>query len=419
MRSLLPQITPHLRLGMRWPEGLKALRYRNFRLFFFGQFVSLIGTWMQSTARQWLVYRLTGSQAKLGAVTFASFIPVFIFSLFFGVLVDRLPRRRLLIGTQTAFMVLAAALALLTITGLVRYEHILWLAVLFGVVNALDMPARQAFYVDMVDRPALLNAIALNSSVFNGARIIGPAIGGLVVARFGEGPAFAANAFSYLAVIAGLLMMRLPSADDPPAAEGGMRELRRGLAYLVRDRRLLGLVGMVAALSLVGFPYLVLLPAFAGEVLGIGATGYGWLLSAQGVGALLAALSLAWLGDRRHKGRWLLTSRATMALALAIFALSRSPLLSMLALALAGFSFISQLAITNTLIQLIVPDGLRGRVMSSYTWALGGFYPLGALFIGWLGDRLGAPQAVLLSAVACGVTVLLGWLAFPQVARLR
>jgi MFS family permease len=404
---------------MRWPEGLKALRFRNFRLFFFGQFISLIGTWMQTTARQWLVYRLTGSQAKLGAVTFASFIPVFLFSLFFGVLVDRLPRRRLLIGTQSAFMILAAILALITIAGVVRYEHILIISFLFGMVNALDMPARQAFYVDMVDRPSLLNAIALNSSVFNGARIIGPAIGGLIVARFGEGTAFAGNALSYLAVIAVLLMMRLPPSDDPPSSEGNWSQLRRGLAYLIHDRRALGLVGMVAVFSLVGFPYLVLLPAFAGEVLEIGATGYGSLLSAQGFGALVAALSLAWLGDRRHKGRWLITSRATLALALALFAFSRSPLLSMLALALAGFSFISQLAITNTLLQLIVPDELRGRVMSSYTWALGGFFPLGALLIGWLGDQLGAPQAVMLSALACAVGVLLGWLAFPQIGRMR
>ncbi|MEW6569474.1 MAG: MFS transporter, partial [Chloroflexota bacterium] len=211
MRSFLPEALPNLLLGWRWPAALRALRHRNFRLFFFGQLISLSGTWMQTTAQQWLVYRLTGSQLSLGAVTFASFLPVLLLSLFMGVIVDRVPRRRLLVFTQTWFMLCAVALAWLTAAGIIRYSYIIALALLLGLANALDMPARQAFYVDMVERQDLMNAIALNSSVFNGARIIGPALGGVVVAALGEAPAFASNAVSFLAVIAALLLMRLPS----------------------------------------------------------------------------------------------------------------------------------------------------------------------------------------------------------------
>jgi MFS family permease len=279
------------------------MRHRNFRLFFFGQLISVIGSWMQSTAQQWLVYRLTGSQLSLGLVTFASFIPVLLLSLFMGVVVDRVSRRRLLLLTQSWFLLLALALAVLTFLGIVQYRHIIVLALLLGIGNALDMPARQAFNLDMVEHDDLFNAIALNSSVFNGARIIGPAIGGLVIASWGEGTAFGLNAVSFLAVIAGLLMMSLPPFQRPAQRDTGLGDLKRGLAYLVGDRQVLGLVTMVAAFSLIGFPYAVLLPVFAQDVLRIGVEGYGILLGAQGVGALAAALSLAILGDRRPKGR--------------------------------------------------------------------------------------------------------------------
>ncbi|MBM3123331.1 MAG: MFS transporter, partial [Chloroflexi bacterium] len=306
MRFFLPQITPQLRLGMRWPEGLRSLRRRNFRLFFFGQLISLVGSWMQTTAQQWLVYRLTGSELSLGVVTFASFLPVLFLSLGMGVLVDRFERRRLLVLTQSWFLLQAAVLALLTALGVIQYSHVLLLALFAGIGNALDMPARQSFYVDLVDRDEMLNAIALNSSVFNGARVIGPAIGGLVVASMGEAPAFGLNAVSFLAVIGALLMMRLPPFVAPPRTGSGLAELRQGLSYLVHDRRVLGLVSLVAAFSVFGFPYIVLLPVFAGEVLGTGAAGLGGLLAAQGVGALASALGLAFLGEGRSKGRMLL-----------------------------------------------------------------------------------------------------------------
>jgi MFS family permease len=413
LRFNLPQITPHLRLGWKWPNALRAMRHRDFRIFFFSQFISLIGSWMQSTAQQWLVYRLTGSQLNLGAVTFAGFVPVLLFSLFMGVIIDRFPRRRILLFTQTWFMLLAAVLALITYLGIVQYWHILVLAALLGVANALDMPARQAFYVDMVDREDLLNAIALNSSVFNGARIIGPAVSGLLIAALGEAPAFGLNAISYLAVIAGLLLMRLRPFEPPSQTGSQLLAIKEGLSFILSDRRVFGLVGMVALLSFFAFPFLVLLPAFASDVLEIGAEGYGALLAAQGAGALLGALSLAAGGERVNKGILLLFSRSLLAGATLVFALSRTPLLSMTAMFCAGFSFITQLALTNTVIQLLVPDALRGRVMSTYTWALGGFWPLGSLLIGALGDQFGAPRAVLFTSAACLVLTIVGQIWVP------
>ncbi len=424
MRSLLPEAHPSLLLGWRWPTALRALRHRNFRLFFLGQLVSLSGTWMQTTAQQWLVYRLTGSQLSLGAVTFASFLPVLLLSLFMGVIVDRVPRRRLLLLTQTWFMLGAAVLAWLTAVDVIRYSYILTLAFLLGLANALDMPARQAFFVDMVERDDLMNAIALNSSVFNGARIIGPALGGVVVARLGEAPAFAINALTFLAVIASLLLMRLPPTIRAPHTATALTELKQGLHYLLEDRRVLGLVTMIAAFSLIGFPCFTLLPAFARDILRIGASGLGALMASMGTGALVAALGLAVFGDRggdRGRGKgWLLgLNRWLFAAALAALALSRTPALSMAALVVAGYAFITQLAITNTLIQLLVPDDRRGRVMSIYTWALGGFWPLGALLIGAVGDAIGAPAAVLISASASAALAVLGGVIFPEAQRLR
>jgi MFS family permease len=395
------------------------MRHRNFRLFFFGQLISLSGSWMQTTAQQWLVYRITDSQLSLGVVTFSAFLPVLLLSLPMGVIVDRFPRRRLLLLTQSWFMLLAAALALLTALGIIEYWHIIVLSLLLGLANALDMPARQAFFVDMVERDDLMNAIALNSSVFNGARIVGPALGGLVVAALGEAPAFAINALSFAAVLAGLLLMRLPPFARPQAQGSGLAEMRIGLGYIRAERRALGLVSMVALLSLFAFPYAVLLPAVARDVLGTGAEGYGALMAAMGIGALGASLSLAVIGDRRHKGRLLHANRFLFAAAVAAFGIARTTGMAMAALVVAGYSFITQLAVTNTLIQLLAPDGLRGRVMSTYTWALGGFWPLGALLIGALGDRLGAPDAILLCSGAALVLSSLGWVLFPEVRELR
>ncbi len=384
-------------------SSLRALKHRNFRLFFWGQLISLIGVWMQSTALQWLVYRITASQTSLGLVTFINFLPVLLLSLYMGVIVDRLPRRRLLILTQSWFTVLALVLSGLTWLGLIQYWQILVLSFLLGIGNALDMPARQAFVVEMVDddRNDLMNAISLNSILFNIARIIGPAIGGAIVAALGEAPAFAINGLSYLAVILALLLMRV-SPPKMAAVDGGRQEgVQGGFQYIFGERHIFALILLVAGFSMIGFGALTLVPVFAKDILQIGVAGYGQLLSSQGVGALIGGVLLVLFGDHFHKGKLLFFSRIILGPSIIGLSLSRAPWLSMALMALLGYSFITQLVITNTLIQTIVPDDLRGRVLSTYTWALGGFYPLGSLMIGALGDQIGAPGAALFSGVGC------------------
>lgn len=365
MRDTLPQITPHLRVGWHWPDALGAMRYPAFRWFFFGQLISLLGTWMQTTAMLWLAYQLTGSVLSLGAITFASFLPVLFLSLFMGVLVDRHPRRRLLLLTQSTFMVLAAVLAYLTYSGQITYNVLLILSLLLGVANALDMPARQAFFSDLVDREDLLNAIALNSSVFNGTRILGPALGGIVVATWGEAMAFGLNALSFLAVLVALMAMHLPPPPIRASAAGGARELREGLGYLRRDRPVLGLVVMIAVFSLIGFPASVLLPALASEVLNLGVKGYGGLMAAMGVGALVAGILLAIRGKSAPSPRQLLVQRLLFAASLILLAVASTLPLILAALVGLGYTLIAQLTVTNTLVQLLAPDALRGRLVSA------------------------------------------------------
>lgn len=404
-----------------YPDALRAMRHPNFRLFFWGQLISLIGTWMQSTAQQWLVYRITGSQTSLGAVTFVGFLPVLVFSLFMGVLVDQLPKRRVIVLTQAWFMLLAGVLAALTWWNVVQYWHILLLAFLLGVGNALDMPARQAFVVDMVDnnRADLMNAIGLNSSLFNGARIVGPAVAGILVAITGEAPAFAINAITFLAVIFGLLLMKLPPYTTPQQRGIKLATLKQGLSYIYHDKTIFSLVTMIATFSTFGFSYLTLLPVYARDILNIGADGFGKLMSAQGVGALTGALILTVAGDRLPKGKMLLGARAMLGFAVLGFALSREVWLSMFFLCLAGYAFITQLTFTNTMIQLITPDHLRGRVISAYTWALGGFFPLGSLLIGFIGDQIGTVNATLVCAASSIVLTVLNLLFFPAMKNLE
>ncbi|MBN1264010.1 MAG: MFS transporter [Anaerolineales bacterium] len=400
-------------------EGLRAMQHRNYRLFIFGQLVSLIGTWMQSTAQQWLVYSITNSQFKLGVVSFAGFFPILLISLFMGPIVDRLPRRTILLATQTLYMILAAILAVLTALHIVQYWHIVILALLLGFVSALDMPARQAFYIDLVAREDLLNAIAINSSVFNAARIFGPAAAGIVVAAVGEAPAFAINSISYLAVIFALLRISIPPGIKSDRKGSGTAQLKEGLLYLVRTREVFGLVTMVAIFSLLGFPYLILLPAVAVEVLNTGPEGFSALVSAQGVGALIGAVLLAGFGNHIHKGRILLISRFTLSASLVVLGFSRVQFISQIALVFAGFSFITSLALTNTLIQIIVPDKIRGRVLSAFTWALGGFLPIGSLVYGSIGDAIGVAGAILIASGFCLLAAIVSLKWFPETGKLR
>lgn len=402
-------------------HSLRAMKHRNFRLFFWGQLISVIGVWMQSTAQQWLVYRITGSQTSLGLVTFISFLPALLLSLFMGVIVDRLPKRKILVATQSWFMLGALILAVLTWLDIVQYWHILVLSFALGFGNSLDMPARQAFVTEMVDddKNDILNAISLNSTLFNVARIIGPSIAGLVVASLGEAPAFFINGISYLAVIFALLLMRLLPADREPTTKNTIHQMQEGFRYIGREKNILGLVGMVAVFSLVGFGSLTLVPVFAKDILLIGVEGFGKLLTWQGIGALTGGILLILFGDQSHKGRLILISRILLGPCILGLALSRTPWLSMLIMAVLGYTFLTQLVLTNTLIQTICPDDLRGRVISTYTWALGGFYPLGSLIMGLLGDHLGAPTAGMISGIGCMLVIILNQFLYPEIYQLN
>jgi len=385
--------------GLR--HTLRAFRHRDYRLFFGGQLVSLVGTWMQTVAQSWLVYRLTGSAVLLGVVGFASQIPAFLFAPVGGVFADRRDRRRTLIVTQTLSMLLALGLATLTLGGAIRVPQILVFAAALGTVNAFDIPTRQAFVTDMVGREDLLNAIALNSSMFNGARIVGPAIAGLLVARIGEGWCFLLNGISYLAVIGGLLAMRVRRAAHPPPTASPLESVIEGFRHVWQNRPVRALLALLGLVSLTGMPYAVLMPIFADRVLGGGPRALGILMGASGIGALVGALRLAVRRGIEGLGTWVAASAAALGVALVAFSQSRSFALSVALLVPVGYSMMLEMASSNTLIQSLVPDALRGRVMAAYTMMFMGMAPLGALFAGAIADRLGAPATVALGGVAC------------------
>jgi MFS family permease len=383
----------------RWQVAWRALRHRNFQLFFSGQLISLIGTWMQSVAQSWLVYRMTGSALLLGSVGFASQVPVFLFAPLGGIAADRFDRRHIVIATQTASMLLAFILAALTLFHKVQVWHVFVLASLLGVVNAFDIPGRQSFLVDMVGKEDLMNAIALNSSMFNGARVIGPAIAGILVAKIGEGWCFFANAVSYIAVIIGLLLMRV-IAPIRAAMASPLEHMMEGFRFVNRTAPIRALLLLLGLVSLVGMPYVVLMPIFADQILHGGARGLGILMGATGVGALLGALTLAFREGVKGLGRWVTWCCAGFGASLIIFALSRTFWVSVILLLPVGYCMMLQMACSNTLIQVMVPDALRGRVMAVYSMMFMGMAPIGALFGGALAERLGAPHTVAIGGLA-------------------
>ena len=380
---------------------LRALAHRNFQLFFGGQLISLIGTWMQTVAQSWLVYRLTGSSVLLGTVAFASQIPVFLLAPIGGTRADRHNRHRIVIATQAASMALAFVLAVLTLAGWVQVWHIAVMGALLGVVNAFDIPARQSFLVEMVGKEDLMNAIALNSSMFNGARVLGPAVAGILVASIGEGWCFLLNSVSYLAVIAGLLMMRLGPRRSPDRTVSPLESVIEGFRYVRRTAPIRTLLMLVGLVSLVGMPYTVLMPLFADAILHGGARGLGTLMGATGVGALLGALTLANRTGLRGLGSWAGMAAAGFGINLMLFSFSRWFWLSALLLVATGFCMMLQMACTNTLLQSMVPDRLRGRVMALYSMMFMGMAPFGALFAGLVASRLGAPLTVAMGGAVC------------------
>jgi len=387
------------RVGVR--TTLRALRHRNFQLFFGGQLISLIGTWMQNIAQDWLVYRLTGSSLLLGTVAFASQIPIFLLAPVSGIVADRWNRHRIVIATQSASMLLALTLATLTLSGRIRIWEIMVIASLLGVVNAFDIPARQAFLIDMVGRDDLLNAIALNSSMFNSARIIGPAIAGILVASVGEGWCFFANGISYIAVITGLLLMRLTRKGELQKKGSALENMIEGFRFARHTAPVRALLLLIGVVSLAAMPYTVLMPIFAGRILHGGARQLGMLMGATGIGALLGALTLASKADVKGLGKWVWIAATGFGTSLILFTLSRHLWLSMALLVPTGFGMMVQMGATNTLLQVMVPDRLRGRVMSLYSMMFIGMGPIGALIGGAIAARIGAPWTVAVGGVSC------------------
>ena len=377
----------------------RAFQHRNYRLYFAGQLLSLMGTWIQTVAQSWLVYQLTGSAVLLGTVSFATQVPILLLAPLAGTLADRMDRRRLILTTQSALMALAIALAGLTLTGVIAVWHILVLATLQGIVNSFDMPARQSFVVEMVGKEDLPNAIALNSTMFNSARMIGPAVGGLLVALVGEGWCFLVNAASFLAVLAGLSRMSLrPTAAAPgEAGRGGIAE---GLAFVARTEPFRSLLLLVALVSLAGMPFTVLLPVFA-TGLQAGPEGYGLLMGAVGVGALAGALRLAAHRNVQRLERLPALATSGLAFGLALFAQAPSFWPAAAALLLVGFCLITETAASNTLLQSLVPDRLRGRVMACYMMCFAGLAPFGALAAGTAAQHIGASATVTIGAGLC------------------
>jgi MFS family permease len=401
----------------RLPATFSALRHRNFRLWFIGQTLSLVGTWMQSIAQGWVVYQLTGSEFALGAISFIGTVPTLFLMLPAGVLADRIPRRQVLLVTQTVMMILAFVLAALAATHVLQAWHIGVLAVCLGITNSFDAPARQAMAVEMVeDRADLMNAIALNATIFNMARVVGPAIGGAVLAAVGAAWCFTLNGLSFLAVLAALLMMKLPKTHPEVRTDPITLQIAEGIKYVWHTPTIRTATALVAVSSLFAFSYAVLLPAYAVDVLHVGETGLGALNTAVGVGALAGSLLVASLTRFRRKGLLLTVGSLLFPAVLFAFAFSRSFWLSLAALSLIGAGFVTQNATSNTLIQSTVPDSLRGRVMAVYMLMFFGTAPFGSLQAGALAQAFGPSAGV---AVGAGITLAFALFVFFTVPVLR
>lgn len=397
----------------------RSLQYRNFKLFFWGQFVSLTGSWMQQVALSWLVYRLTRDPWQLGLVGFLGQFPVFLLGLYAGLLVDRMDRRRLVLATQAAALVQASVLAALTLSHAIELWQIYLLAVVAGAINALDIPARQVMIGELVPAADRHNAIALNSTIVNGSRIVGPAVAGVVVGVWGEGVCFAANAASFLAVLAALLAMQWPRQPEPRAAGSAWHEIRSGVAYALAREPIRILLMLLAVNSVAGLPFLVLMPIFADEVLHAGSAGMGLLMAASGVGATVGSLILA--NRRRAEGleRIVVRSMVGFGFTLFAFSMSRSLAWSLVLMAGLGFGVMIQFAGVNTLLQELSDDRYRGRVMSFYSMMFMGASPIGNFLGGFAATHIGAPWTVAVGASLCLIVALRYVEYLPRLARVH
>ena len=395
----------------------RALKHRNFQLFIAGQLVSLIGTWMQTTAQLWLVYDLTHSPALLGIFGFANQIPMLVLASVGGYVGDRYSRHRGVIATQTISMVLAFILAGLTLTHHIHEWSLIAITFLVGIVNAFDVPIRQSFFVEMVGKEDLPNAIALNSSIFNGARVVGPAIAGFAIAWIGAGWCFFLNGLSFFAVILALMAMRIQPQERKPSTESPLQSLLQGFRFAMKDRPIRSALLLLSLLSLLGLQYSVFMPIFANDILHAGARGLGLLMSAAGVGAVLGALQFAARTTYKGLAKWIAAMSVICACGLIVFSQSHVFWLSAAVLFVVGFAATSQMAATNTTVQNRVPDELRGRVMAVYATMFMGVQPLGALLAGGIAKRIGAPSTLAIFGSMCliGSLVFAAWV----VMRLR
>ena len=376
-----------------------SLKYPNYRLWFTGQLVSLVGTWAQSAAQGYLIYELTKSPAYLGYASFANGLPTWIFTLYAGAIADRVSRRTLMVITQSGMMILAFVLAFLTFTHVVQWWHILILSFLLGVCNAFDAPARQAFVVEIVDRKDLTNAIALNSTMFNLAMILGPAFGGLIYAWVGPGWCFTINGISFIAVIIALVLMRLKPFAPVQTNNSAFRDVKEGLKYVFNHPSVKMLIFNLFIITLFGLGIAALIPAWTVEVLGGNATTNGFLMAARGIGSLIGALMIAALGRMRFHGKLWTINSIILPISMIIFAFMQWLIPSLLAMALMGFAFMMIVNLSNSMVQTRIADEIRGRVMGVYTLFFFGAMPLGSLISGWTADIIGEPLTVISSAV--------------------
>jgi MFS family permease len=387
-------------------NGLKlifrALSHRNYRLFFGGQSISLVGTWMQQIAINWLVYRLTNSALLLGVVGFTSRIATFLLASLAGVLADRWNRHRVLVITQTLSMIQAMVLAVLVLTGTIAVWHIIVLSLLLGLINALDIPTRQSFIVDMIEkREDLGNAIALNSSMANGARLIGPSVAGILIATLGEGMCFLLNGLSFIAVVVALLAMKITPKNREIQNSHVLRGLKEGYSYAFGFAPIRSVLLLLALVSLMGMPFTVLMPIFAEKILQGGPKTLGFLLGATGVGAIAGSIYLASRKSVVGLGRIVVISSNLFGIGLVAFSLSRVFWLSLLIMLVIGFGMMVQMASSNTILQTLVEEEKRGRIMSFYTMAFMGMVPFGSLLAGSLANMIGAPNTVMMGGIAC------------------
>ena len=402
----------------RTSSTFASLRHRNFRLWFFGQMTSMMGTWMQWVAQGWLVYQITGSDLALGTISFFGSLPTLFLMIPAGAIIDRVSKRAVLLIAQTGMMLAAFALAFLAWRDVLQVWHIGALAFAVGICNSFDAPARQAMVVDMVDdRQDLMNAVAMNSTLFNVARIVGPAIAGVVLATVGAAWCFCLNGISFLAVIIALLLMRLPTFEAKQHTEPLLQQLATGFRYVRGNKVVLTIIGVIAVSSLFGFSYATLMPAYAADVLHVSETGLGALNAAVGIGALIASLIVASTSSSRHTATMLTVGNLLFPAALIALALSRSLYFSLLCLALIGFAFMIQNTTANTLIQNMVSDELRGRVMAFYTVSFFGTAPFAALQAGVVAEALGPAMGIAVGAVVALAFSVFVFFTVPELRR--